>query len=490
MASANFSIGTSGLVSPSAIKQVTTGSYLDLASTAGQGWAQQYLPELYEAEIERYGDRTIGSFLRMVGAEMPMQADQVVWSEQGRLHIAYKATVNTGTGVITAGSFKDIDNQSGASIDHILREGQNVLAQVTTGSDVVVLPCQVVGAPSSNAAANGTATLKPYEYENLDDHASIATASTAVIKLFVTGSDFGKGTNGMTDAVQPEFKSFNNKPIIIKDKYEVSGSDVSQIGWVEISGEDGQNGYLWYLKAAGDTKKRFEDYLEMSVIEGVSKSTSGSVSGATGTGTEGLFQAIEDRGLVSDAGMFDGNADDLADFDILLKELDKQGAIEENMLFLDRSANLAFDNMLAGANNYHSAGTNYGVFNNSEDMALNLGFNGFRRGSYDFYKTDWKYLNSKSSRGLVNEGATVGKVEGVLVPAGTSTVYDQGLGKNINRPFLHVRYRASEADDRKMKSWITGSVGAATSAVDKMEVHYLSERCLVVQAANNFCIFR
>ena len=490
MASANFSIGTSGLVSPSAIKQVTTGSYLDLASTAGQGWAQQYLPELYEAEIERYGDRTIGSFLRMVGAEMPMQADQVVWSEQGRLHIAYKATVNTGTGVITAGSFKDIDNQSGSSIDHILREGQNVLAQVTTGSDVVVLPCQVVGAPSSNAAANGTATLKPYEYENLDDHASIATASTAVIKLFVTGSDFGKGSDGMTDAVQPEFKSFNNKPIIIKDKYEVSGSDVSQIGWVEISGEDGQNGYLWYLKAAGDTKKRFEDYLEMSVIEGVSKSTSGSVSGATGTGTEGLFQAIEDRGLVSDAGMFDGASDDLADFDILLKELDKQGAIEENMLFLDRSANLAFDNMLAGANNYHSAGTNYGVFNNSEDMALNLGFNGFRRGSYDFYKTDWKYLNSKSSRGLVNEGATVGKVEGVLVPAGTSTVYDQGLGKNINRPFLHVRYRASEADDRKMKSWITGSVGAATSAIDKMEVHYLSERCLVVQAANNFCIFR
>ena len=159
MASANFSIGTSGLVSPNAIKQVTTGSYLDLASSAGQGWAQQYLPELYEAEIERYGDRSIGSFLRMVGAEMPMQSDQVVWSEQGRLHIAYKATINTGTGVITAGSFKDIDNQSGSSIAHILREGQNVLAQVTTGSDVVVLPCQVVGAPSNFTAGSGTCLL-------------------------------------------------------------------------------------------------------------------------------------------------------------------------------------------------------------------------------------------------------------------------------------------------------------------------------------------
>ena len=486
MATVNFTLGTSGLVSPNAIKQVTTGSYLDLASTAGQGWAQQYVPELYEAEIERYGDRTIGSFLRMVGAEMPMASDQVVWSEQGRLHIAYKATVATGTGIITAGSFRDIDNEGGSAIAHILRVGQTVLAQVTTGSNVVVIPCQVTAA-SNHTSGAGTATIKPYEYENLDDHASIATGSTEVIRLFVTGADFGKGTGAIDMAVEPEFKSFSNKPIIIKDKYEVSGSDAAQIGWVEVSGEDGQKGYMWYLKAAGDTRKRFEDYLEMSVIEGVTKA---GTSTATGGGTEGLFEAIEDRGIVTDAGMLDGAADDLADFDNLLKEFDKQGAIEENMLFLDRTANLEFDNMLADVNQYHSSGANYGVFNNSKDMALNLGFNGFRRGSYDFYKTDWKYLNNKSTRGLINTGATVGKVQGVVVPAGTSTVYDQGLGKNVKRPFLHVRYRASEADDRKMKSWITGSVGAATSGTDVMEVHYLSERCLVTQAANNFCLIR
>ena len=31
-----------------------------------------------------------------------------------------------------------------------------------------------------------------------------------------------------------------------------------------------------------------------------------------------------------------------------------------------------------------------------------------------------------------------GDIEGVLIPAGTSTVYDQNLGSNIKRPFLHV----------------------------------------------------
>ena len=287
----------------------------------------------------------------------------------------------------------------------------------------------------------------------------------------------------MTGAVTPSFQSFTNSPIIIKDKYEVSGSDASQIGWVEITGESGASGYLWYLKAEGDTRVRFEDYLEMTVVEG-ELATAGSGAAAAGAkGTEGLFAAIQDRGHVT-AGV-DGNSatEDLADFDEILKKLDKQGAIEENMLFLNREVSLNIDDMLAGQNSYGAGGTSYGVFSNSEDMALNLGFSGFRRGSYDFYKTDWKYLNDASTRGLVTD------IRGVLVPAGTSTVYDKVLGKNIKRPFLHVRYRASEADDRKMKSWTTGSVGGAyTSDLDAMEVHYLSERCLVVQGANNFMI--
>jgi hypothetical protein len=154
------------------------------------------------------------------------------------------------------------------------------------------------------------------------------------------------------------------------------------------------------------------------------------------------------------------------------------------MLFLGRETALDIDNMLARANSYGSGGTSYGVFSNSEDMALNLGFSGFRRGSYDFYKTDWKYLNEATTRGLTED------IQGVLVPAGVSTVYDQTLGKNISRPFLHIRYRASEADNRRMKSWVTGSVGAVTSDIDEMNVDMLTERCMCVQAANNFILLK
>ncbi len=266
---------------------------------------------------------------------------------------------------------------------------------------------------------------------------------------------------------------------------------MAQIGWVEVATEDGTSGYLWYLKAESETRLRFEDYLEMSVVEGELADSTVGASGdaayqAGYKGTQGLFAAIKDRGNVNTG--FTA-ATGLTAFDAILKNLDTQGAIEENMLFLNRQTALDFDDMLADLSAGANGGTAYGLFENSEEMALNLGFSGFRRGSYDFYKTDWKYLNDASTRGAYD--TLTASVEGVLVPAGTSTVYDQILGTNIRRPFLHVRYRASQADDRRMKQWLTGSAGGAfTSDLDAMEVNFLSERCLCVQGANNFVLFQ
>jgi hypothetical protein len=224
----------------------------------------------------------------------------------------------------------------------------------------------------------------------------------------------------------------------------------------------------------------------MSVVEGELAAAGSGAATAGYKGTQGLFAAIEERGNVNTG--FTAAAG-LTAFDAILKNLDTQGAIEENMLFLNRNTALDFDDMLAGISAGNNGGTAYGLFENSEEMALNLGFSGFRRGSYDFYKTDWKYLNDASTRGAYD--TLQASIEGVLVPAGTSTVYDQILGTNIRRPFLHVRYRASQADDRRMKQWLTGSAGGAfTSDLDAMEVNFLSERCLCVQAANNFVLFK
>ena len=69
-------------------------------------------------------------------------------------------------------------------------------------------------------------------------------------------------------SVQPQFTQYSNQPIIIKDRFEINGSDMAQIGWVEVATEDGTSGYLWYLKSESETRLRFDDYLEMAMVEG------------------------------------------------------------------------------------------------------------------------------------------------------------------------------------------------------------------------------
>ncbi len=485
---------------PAQRQQTLSTNYLDLNGSGG--WAQQYLPDLMEKEAEVFGPRTISGFLSQVGAEEAMTADQVIWSEQGRLHLSYKGDIDTNN-IITIQT--DIDgNAISAATDHGIRINDTVIVSTVTG----IFKAIVTTVSSLNI------TVATYDGSTIPTSGNTADGATTIL---VYGSEFAKGTGynaagaATTEtrgANEPQFKTFSNKPIIMKDYYEVSGSDASRIGWVEVSTEGGQGGYLWYLKAESDTRARFNDYIEMAMLEseigsdnahtlgaggsGAAHGVDAHLGNATGsnTGTEGLFAAVTDRGNVT-TGVTGVNAStDLAEFDAILAEFDKQGAIEEYMMFVNRSTSLAMDDMLAAMNSYGAGGTSYGVFNNSEDMALNLGFTGFRRGSYDFYKSDFRYFNDLATRGGINAANAANAIRGIMIPAGTSSVYDQTVGQSMKRPFLHVRYRASQTDDRRMKSWVTGSVGAATSALDAMSLHFLTERCLITQGANNFMLMK
>jgi hypothetical protein len=436
----------------------------------------QYLPDTYEKEFERYGNRTIASFLRMVGAEMPSNSDQIKWAEQGRLHIKYTnctsaAAINANTATFTVAD---------SGVTYIaIRVGQTLMIQ--NNASGVFNKAIVTAVPSAT-----TFTVAYYEA------AGQAFAVSTQCTVFIYGSEFKKGTNGMIGSLESEDEIFSNNPIIIKDKYAVNGSDMAQIGWVEVTTENGATGYLWYLKSEHETRLRFEDYLETAMIEAVPAATGSGAKTAGMMGSEGIFYVVNNRGNVWGA----GTPTTLPDWDSIVSRLDKQGAIEENVVFVNRGLSFDIDNMLATLNGYNGANAagaaSYGLFDNDVDMALNLGFTGFRRG-YDFYKSDWKYLNDPTMRGGLNQTAATatGTITGLMVPAGSTSVYDQIMGKNAKRPFLHVRYRASEAEDRRYKTWITGSAGgAATSDLDAMEVNFLSERCVCTLGANNFVLFR
>lgn len=436
----------------------------------------QYLPDTYEKEFERYGNRSVASFLRMVGAELPSTSDQIKWAEQGRLHIKYTSC----TSAAAAGSSTATFTVADAGVTYVaIRIGQTVMIQNNTSG--VFNKAIVTAVPSAT-------TFTVAYYEAAGQAFAVSTACT----VFIYGSEFKKGTNGMTGSLESEDDIFSNNPIIIKDKYAVNGSDMAQVGWVEVTTENGATGYLWYLKSEHETRLRFEDYLETAMIEAVPAATGSGAKTAGFMGSEGVFYVVNLRGNVWGG----GTPTTLADWDTIVSRLDKQGAIEENVLFANRGLSFDVDNMLATLNGWNTSGAanaaSYGLFDNDVDMALNLGFSGFRRG-YDFYKSDWKYLNDPTMRGGLNTtaGTATGTINGLLVPAGSTTVYDQIMGKNAKRPFLHVRYRTSESEDRRYKTWVTGSAGGAqTSDLDAMEVHFLSERAVCTLGANNFVLFR
>lgn len=439
--------GVGGALTPAPSKATLSSNYLGSSIE----FTSQYLPDVYEKEFEKYGNRSVSSFLRMVGAEMPFASDVIQWSEQGRLHLAVTGATRSADVITSTG--------------HPFRVNQTVVISDGTDQEKAII----------TAVTANTFTVASYENANL-----AAAIATTGLKVFAYGSEFAKGTSGMAGSLEAAKDIQTNNPIIIKDKYEVNGSDLAQIGWIEVTTENGATGYLWYLKSEHETRLRFEDYLELSLIEGKPAASSSGAETAGFKGTKGLFHEIENRGNIAT-----GSVAARTDIEELIKVLDKEGAIQENVMFVNRTKSFEIDTVLAAQNNSGASTASYGLFDNDESMALNLGFTGFNLG-YDFYKSDWKYLNDATT------GSLTSAVDGVIVPAGTTTIYDQILGKNATRPFLHVKYRKSEAEDRKYKSWVVGSAGGAgmSSDLDAMQVHFLSERALCVHGANNFIIMK
>ena len=454
-----------------------------------------FLPETLDMQVKRFGNRSISGLLSKMAAEYALQSDQINWTEQDRLHLRYDG--------ITRAAAVDASSSSNEAKDFTFPDGHGV----RTGQTVILVQ---TGSTNTGTEAKGRVRSVNGQVVRIDSYAAVTSLDggfpnlgIANITAIIYGSEFDKGTTGMEGSLDVTYVNRRNNPIILKDKYSVSGSDVAQIGWIEVQdvNGDGGHGYLWYLQSEMDQRARFMDYVETALVEAVPAEANSPAAAQAGiSGTRGLFHELEDYGNTFTGGFqTDTAANGLADFDTIIKQLDTQGAIEENMLYLNREQTLALDNVLANQSNLGGTnaggGPSWGSFANSKNMAIDLGFSGWRRGSYDFYKTDWKYLNDYTGRRAFADGnvSTTGSanVQGIMVPGGSSSVYDEMLSQTIKRPMLHIRYRAAQGENRKLKNWVTGSVGGVyTSDADRMDVHYLSERCLVVQAANNFAIFK
>ena len=444
----------------------------DLLNAAASGVDELGKPDVSELLVETYGDQGITGFLQLTGAVTNAGAsDQVEFYEVGRRH---KTLTYGGATYGASDAFVTLDDEAATKGQ---LQANDVVMDATSGVRFIVQT-------GDGLASDGTsAQVVLLKLDGTD--ASSGDLTTGGGTLIVLGNMYGQGTDQPVAFVQPEVKRRINTYAIVKDRFQVNGSQATNIGYVNIGNGD----YRWFMYGEQEARKRFMDKREMIMLFGEKRPAGDGTDITSGeiAGSEGYFTALEARGInVSNANA--NPLDSFAEFDDIILELDKQGAPSEYAMYLNRKQDLAIDDMLAsGVSTGVSAGLpgQFGAFQNSPDMAVKLGFKSFTRGGYTFHKHDFKLLNDPTLLGASN------KFQGVMCPM--TTVADARTG--IKAPALEMKYKASKGYSREMEHWVTGGgvmghTNNGDGGKDVATFHYRSESCLLTRAANQHVLIK
>ena len=411
-------------------------------------------PDVRAQLVKQYGDQGITGFLKLTGAvNAAGTADQVQYFEEARLHQGQ---------YVTTGFSADADG----NITVTAAAGDAQGALVARVGDILLNPADGKRMYVTSIDDDGLG----FNIQTLDgNNTTVADGAT----LPIVGNMFAQGTDQPGRFLQSNVVKRVNDYAIVKEVYEVSGSQATNIGYIDVGGGD----YRWYIKSEADTRQRFLDKREMTMLLGEQTSA---ITGVAGT--EGYFAAIEDRGIVSDDVI-----DALDDLDVIVKQLDKNGAPAEYAVYANSNQFLKLDDAIAGIESGNGGlMAAYGAFNNDKDMAINLGFKSFSRGGYTFHKHAWKLLNDPSLLGQTAIGQNV--ASGVMIPI--ASVVDPKSGNRA--PALEMNYKATNGYSREMEHWVTGGgvLGFTNDTQDLAKFNYRSECCLVTRAANQHVLLK
>jgi len=414
-------------------------------------------PDNRDLLVKTYGNQGITGFLKMTGAVKASGTnDQVQYWEESRLHSKVSINPNasaTSTATSMVVTIAETNAMTLRDNDVILVDGK--------------IRCIV---DKSVPAAAASATIFPIDGTFGSDVAAAAQDVPVIGNLFAQGSD------QPSEFIESNVVLRTNPYMILKETFKVSGSQATNIGWINVGNGD----YRWYVKGEMDTRQRFLDKREMMMLLGESGTVT--VGGKSVSGSEGYFAAIEDRGIVEK----DGVVNTLGEMDAIITELDKQGAAPEYCIYGNTEQMLKLDDMIAQGASAATAVTNgaaaFGAFQNDPQAAVRLGFSSFRRGGYTFHNKSWKLLNDPTLL-----GGTAGVFKGVMIPL--TTVVDPKTGNRAAA--LEMNYKAANGYSREMEHWMTGSIlGVTNTNSDSLQFNYRSECNLITRAANQHVLIR
>jgi hypothetical protein len=430
------------------------------------------IPEL----VETYGDQGITGFLRLTGAiSSGGSADQVDWWEVGRRHKTASINCGTGTGETITGAVAADGDPGDDPATSKFFQTNDVLMNTVTGARLLVVDDLRTGDTDG-------VTLARLDGVAIANDGVTYTASTAETYI-VLGNIYAQGTNQPEHFLDTDVVRQKNPFMIVKDRFQVNGSQATNIGWVNVGGGE----YRWFMYGEQEARKRFEDRREMMMLFGEQNAETSTGILKDLPGSDGYFTQVDARGIkVTNANA--NPLDSFAEFDDIIIELDKQGAPSEYAMYLNRKQDLAIDDMLAsGIATSVTAGLpgQFGAFQNSADMAVQLGFKSFTRGGYTFHKHDWKLLNDPNLLGAST------KFQGAMLPL--TQVADARTG--MKAPSLAMYYKEANGYSREMEHWVTGGgvlghTNNGDTGADVATFHYRSEVALCVRAANQHVILK
>ena len=466
-------------------KYAAIGDLLNAAAATGSTANFHGKPDVSELLVQTYGDQGITGFLKLTGAVTSAGAsDQLEFYEVGRRHKKY---TYTSSGTTRNGNVIEIEDEhffagSGQTaadeVPHSEADNTSdflagdILMDLGTGARMIYKDFDV--------SATDKHTLIRLDGENATDTNSLDISAGGTLAHI--GNMYAQGSNQPSNFTDPDVKRRINTYAIVKDRFQVNGSQATNVGYINIGNGD----YRWFMYGEQEARKRFEDRREMIMLFGElndgSNTLAASSNGTNGNfaGTEGYITALQEGGIqfADSAGI-----DSLSDIDTLIAELDANGAPSEYAMYLDRDQSLKIDDMLAaGVATQVTAGLpgQFGAFDNNADLAVQLGFKSFTRGGYTFHKHDFKLLNDPTLMGA----ASANFFKGVMCPL--TTVADARTG--ISAPALEMKYKASNGYSREMEHWVTGGgiMGHTNgdNGQDVMTFHYRSEVALLTRARN------
>lgn len=436
-------------------------------------------PDIRAKLTKTFGAQGISGFLQLTGAiKNNGTADTVQYYEEARLHQSQTATVAgspSGVGAIVFDGVESTVASLDGDADGVDDDATQMIVRV---NDVLLIG----GVDRVVVVSVGTDTFTCRPLTTL----TTSLTDNQVITMPIIGNIYGQGTDQPGNFLESNVVRRSNPYTIVKESYEVSGSQATNIGYIDIGGGD----YRYYIKSEKDTRQRFLDKREMMMLLGQEVTNTANVADATfGGGTEGYFSALEARGMVSSDLI--GTAG-LADLDALIREMDKNGCPAEYAVYSNTRQDLLLDDMVAAAGSGSSVTTgvsaSFGAFNNDRDMALNLGFKSFSRGGYTFHKNSFKLLNDPTLLGTDDVASNL--AAGVMIPL--ANVVDPKSGERS--PALEMNYKAAGGYNREMEHWVTGGgVLGFNNRQDGRDVatfNYRSECCLVTRAANQHVLLQ